>query len=136
MKAQIVIKFPNSAGFEELKEKYMNQKLAVTLFGKEGAIKVEGEMKPLDEGGGEKEKLIDKEKLVEFLDNYPIDRETTVMDLYRDTLQAIQNMEVEAIPIEWLLSKKYEIVTDTEAFPVNYVIDKVVDLWRKENGSK
>ena len=44
--------------------------------------------------------------------------------------------EVDAIPIEWLLSKKYEIVTDTEAFPVNYVIDKVVDLWRKENGSK
>ena len=45
MKAQIIIEFPN----EELKEKYMNQKLAVTLFGKEGAIKVEGEMKPLDE---------------------------------------------------------------------------------------
>ena len=50
MKAQIVIKFPN----EELKEKYMNQKLAVTLFGKEGAIKVEGEMKPLDEDSEER----------------------------------------------------------------------------------
>ena len=37
------------AQIEELKEKYMNQKLAVTLFSKEGAIKVEGEMKPLDE---------------------------------------------------------------------------------------
>lgn len=49
MKAQIIIEFPN----DELKEKYMNQKLIVTLFGKQGAVKVEGEMKPLDEEGEE-----------------------------------------------------------------------------------
>ena len=51
MKAQIIIEFPN----EELKEKYMNQKLVVTLFGKEGAIKVEGEMKPLYEDSEERQ---------------------------------------------------------------------------------
>ena len=71
--------------------------------------------------------LIDKEKFVEFLDNYSIDRETTVMDLYRDTLQAIQNMEIEAIPIEWLIDYGKKRTINIRDILI------IIDDWRKEN---
>lgn len=45
MKASIEIKFPN----EELARKYLNKDLAITLFGKEGMVKIPGVMKPLEE---------------------------------------------------------------------------------------
>lgn len=45
MKASIEIEFPN----EELARKYLNKDLAITLFGKEGMVKIAGVMKPLEE---------------------------------------------------------------------------------------
>lgn len=45
MKASIEIEFPN----EELARKYLNKDLVITLFGKEGMVKIAGVMKPLEE---------------------------------------------------------------------------------------
>lgn len=50
MKAKIIIKLPS----KELEEKYMNKKLTITLFGKDGVVEVVVEMKPLDEDGEER----------------------------------------------------------------------------------
>ena len=84
-------------------------------------------------------KLIDKERLVEFLDNYQINKETTVMDLYRDTLRAIQNMEVEAIPISWIEEWLEKMPKHTTPyFYKSYLrnaIRGMVKDWRKENES-